>query len=177
MMWRNSYSAYGAIAKLIHWLIFILVLIMLMIGFLMGSISDKAFRGEIIQIHKMTGLFILCLMILRAIWASFNPKPVLPLGTPRWEILAERTVHFLLYLVLIAMPIVGWVSSVAAGHPPKLFNLTFNLPVPKNEILSDIGFQAHGLIAFMIIFLVSIHVIAAFYHYFVKKDNILQRML
>lgn len=178
-MLKNTLSQYGVVAKFFHWLIFFLVFFMIFLGFLLGLevVKNKELSTELLNIHKLTGLSILILMILRAIWASINPKPLLPPGTPSWQRYAERIVHFSLYGSLIIMPLAGWVSAVAAGHPPKLFGWEITLPIPKSESLSDTAFSVHVTFAIIIIVLVSIHVAAAFYHYFIKKDDILQRML
>lgn len=176
MRWRNNSDAYGIIAKATHWIIFILVSIMLVMGFLMDNISDKTLRGNTIYLHKLLGLFILFLMLWRLCWALLNVKPSLPLDTPTWQIVAARLVHFSLYALLILMPCVGWVSSVAAGRPPHVGNITFNLPIAPNTHLRDIGFQIHNFLSFCIIAFLALHIFAALYHYFIKKDKILQRM-
>jgi len=178
MAFKNSEITYGSVAKFLHALIFILVIAMLTVGFLMGGIQDKPLKGQIINLHKLIGISILILMILRAIWAFTNSKPALPAGTPSWQKFAERVVHFLIYAVLIAMPIAGWVMSVAAGYLPHLFGFNLSLPaVPKSEALSDRAFDIHSYLAYALIALISIHALAALYHYFIKKDNVLQRMI
>lgn len=176
-MFKNNQATYGSVAKFFHWLIFFLVFCMLFLGYFMGDVSDKPTRAMVVNIHKLIGLSILVLMLLRLFWALINPKPSLPAGTPRWQRVIERFVHFLLYAVLIAMPIVGWIGSVAGGHLPYLFTWTFGLPIEKNKTLSDLFFSIHGTVAIVIIVLVSLHVLAALYHYVVKKDDILQRMI
>lgn len=175
---KNSKTTYGSVAKFLHWLIFILIIAMLTIGFLMDGIQDKALKGQIINLHKLTGILILILMVLRVTWALTNPKPMLPMGTPRWQKWAERVVHFLIYAVLIVMPIAGWVMSVAAGYLPHLFGFKFALPVvPLDKKLSDQAYDVHSYLAYVLIALISIHVLAALYHYIVKKDDVLQRMM
>ena len=175
-MLKNTYTAYGSVAKVFHWLIFLLVLCMIIVGFFMDDVSDKALRGQVYSIHKLTGLSILFLMLLRLLWTLINPKPATLFGTPFWQRAAERLVHFLLYAVLIAMPIAGWVGSVAAGYVPHLFGFYFNLPIQKSESVNHLAFEIHEILAYTIMVLVSIHVLAALYHYFFKKDEILQRM-
>jgi cytochrome b561 len=176
-MLKNSQENYGSIAKFFHWLIFFLIFCMIPLGYFMEDIGDKALRGQIINIHKLTGLSILVLMILRAAWAFINVKPHLPLGTPQWQLWLERSGHFLLYVVIIAMPIAGWVGSVAAGYIPHLFDWKISLPIAKSEALSDVSFSVHNTLAIIIIVFVSLHVLAALYHHVVKKDDVLKRML
>lgn len=175
-MLTNTQNSYGTISKIFHWIIFLLALVMVFVGYFMGDIKDEALRGQVVNVHKMVGLAILVMMVLRAIWASFNTKPSLP-GTPVWEKWAERFVHYSLYAILFAMPIAGWVMSVAAGYAPRLGSWSISLPIPQSKTTSDTAFTVHNTLAIVLIVFVSIHVLAALYHYFFKKDNVLQRML
>src|SRR5436190_8683707 len=104
---RNTPTSYGSVAHFFHWLIFLLVLVMIPLGYLMGNISDKVMQGQIINIHKLIGVLILVLMLLRVMWAMTNVKPTLPFQTPLWQRLAERSMHFVLYIGLIIMPLSG----------------------------------------------------------------------
>jgi len=114
---------------------------------------------------------------LRLGWTIINPKPALPSDTPCWQRGAERLVHFLLYAAVIGMPLAGWIGSVAAKRPPHLGNINFNLPIEPDKALSGIAFEIHGYLAVAIVVLVTIHFLAAFYHQYIKHDNILRRML
>lgn len=150
---------------------------MIILGYFMGDVKDKALSGQLYNIHKLTGISILILMALRLLWAAVNPKPKLPLGTPAWELYAERTMHYLLYAVLLAMPISGWVMASAAGHPPRLFSWIIGLPIAKSKPVDDVSDVIHSTLAIVIIVLVSLHVLAALYHYCFRKDDVMQRML
>lgn len=176
MSLRNTLTTYGCVAKFFHWLIFVLVIGMLTFGYFMDDLP-KAYQGMGYNLHKLTGLSILCLMILRALWAMINPKPILSADVPLWQRWLERAVHFLIYAALIAMPLAGWIETSAGGKPPHLGNWQLGLPIAKNENLSDFAYSVHNSLAIVIIVLISIHVLAALYHYFIKKDDILQRML
>ncbi len=175
-MLRNTRATYGSVAKVFHWVIFILVVCMLIFGYWMDGITDKTLRASLMNIHKLIGLTILLIMMLRLIWALLNPKPDLPNAKP-WEHRLERIGHFLLYFVLLAMPIAGWVMAVTAGFAPHIFNFRFQLPLSKNENVMNIAMGTHNTLAIVIIVLVSLHILAALYHYFFKKDNVLQRMM
>jgi cytochrome b561 len=145
-MFKNTQTSYGSVAKLFHWTIFILVAFMLFLGFFMDDI-EKPLRGAVINIHKILGLTILSLMILRLLWA------------------------------LIAMPLSGWIGSVAAGYVPHFFGLSLGLPISQSKSLGELSFSTHKILAYTIIALVSLHVLAALYHHIIKKDNILLRMM
>lgn len=172
----NTSSTYGLVAKLFHWVIFLLVLIMVSGGFFLGDLP-KDIQPLAYTTHKLTGLFILILMVLRLCWALMNIKPALPAMTAAWEKMAERLVHGLLYASLIAMPLFGWVGSTAAGRPPKLGDWVFALPIAPNDALKEWAFEWHERIAFIIIALVAVHAAAALYHHVIKRDDVLRRML
>jgi cytochrome b561 len=177
MSLKNSTSSYGSITKMLHWLIFLFVLGLLFVGYFAQDIGDKAIRSNIINMHKLTGLLVLFLMLFRALWAFVNIKPALPAETPFWQRIIERIIHLLMYIVLIAMPISGWIMTSASGKPPRFFSWILSLPVLHSKSISENAWQVHQAITIIILVLVSIHVLAAFYHYFIKKDNVLQRML
>lgn len=171
----NTESSYGSFSKFFHWVVSFLVILMLLVTYFLDDIPNKILQGTAFNAHKLVGLTILTLMVLRTTWTLINRKPSLP-GTKLWERWAEHAVHWSLYLALLAMPIAGWVGTVAGGRPPRLGKITFNLPIEKSEGLADIAFSVHNTLAIIIIVLVSLHVLAALYHYFIKKDNVLQRM-
>lgn len=178
MRLRNTTTSYGSISKLFHWLIFLLVLVMIPLGYIMGDISDKAYKAQVINIHKLIGVLILVLMLLRVMWAMSNVKPSLPFQTPTWQRIAERCMHVFLYLGLIIMPLSGLIGTVAAGRPPQLDGVSIMLPIAKNKSVAGFAFEyIHEPLAIILICLISIHIVAALYHHFVKRDDVLRRMI
>ena len=178
MKLRNTATGYGSISRLLHWLIFLLVATTIPLGYLMGGISDKVVRGEYINIHKLIGVLILILMCLRVFWALYNLKPSLPFQTPKWQRISERCMHFLLYLGLIIMPVSGLVGAVAGGRPPHIGNMNIELPIGLNKSVAEFAFKnIHEPLAIILIVLISIHILAALFHHFVKRDDVLRRML
>jgi cytochrome b561 len=172
---NNTRASYGSVSKFLHWLIFLLILGLLVMGYLMDDIADKAFRAVVMNIHKLIGLVVLLLVIVRIIWSFINVKPGLSSMTSRAEKWAEKSVHYLLYAVMLMMPISGWIMA-SAKHPPMLGRISLGLPVPQTKALKDLAFDFHYWIAVVIIVLVSVHVLAALYHHFRKKDDVLRRM-
>ena len=175
-MLKNTNEMYGNVAKFLHWLIFILLFFMIILGFFLGDIP-KDYQFFAYNMHKLTGLTILVLMILRGLWALINIKPALPSDTLPWQRSLERSVHLLLYFTVLAMPIAGWVGSAAAGRPPRIGSLALNLPIAPNKALVETSFQIHYLLAILLITLFCVHVGAALYHHYIRKDQILHRML
>lgn len=172
---RNTSVSYGSVAKFFHWLIFFLLVGMIIFGYFLEDIP-KDYKPVAYNIHKLTGLTILILMLLRGLWALSNPKPLPPFDVPVWQRWAERLVHFLLYAAIIAMPLAGWIGSIASGKPPHLGSFNVSLPIAQDKSLASAAFEVHNTTAIIIIILVSIHILAALYHYFIKKDEILGRM-
>lgn len=177
-MLKNTSTAYGSVTQFLHWLIALLVVCMLIVGFTMGGITDKVMRGQVVNAHKVTGVLVLVLMLIRAGWAIINVKPGLPFQTPAWQKMAERLVHLALYAALIIMPLSGLIGAVSAGRPPHIGDLEIRLPIPQDKNMAEFMFDSiHGPLAFIILFLLTIHIGAALYHHFIKRDDILRRML
>lgn len=175
-MIRNTENVYGGVAKLLHWVIAILVIGMLIYGFCLDDIP-REYRGMAIYSHKLIGMTILFLMILRTLWSLINKKPILPFNTKTWEKWAEHFVHYSFYAILFAMPIVGWMGSVAAGKPPFVDGWTFNLPIAYNKDFSHLLFRLHKQLAIIIIAFLLVHIVAALFHHFIRRDNVLRRMM
>lgn len=174
---NHEVTSYSAESKVFHWLVAFIVIFMLSFSFFMEDMA-KENQPVVYMIHKSFGLTILLLMILRFVWIKYRGKPVLSLNVPLWQRYLARGVQYGLYFFLIAMPISGWIMSVAAGHPPTFFNLfSVPLPIEENEVLANTMANVHGVIAWIIISLLVLHVAGAFKHYFFDKDQVLQTML
>jgi cytochrome b561 len=172
---KNTSTSYGALAKFFHWTIALLIIAMLTFGYFLEDIP-KDYAGFAYNLHKMTGVTILLLMVLRLGWASINVKPILPF-TSVFEKLLEHAVHYALYIFAIVMPLVGWVGSSAAGRAPHIGNCVIALPIPPNKALVETCFYLHNMIAIILITLISLHVLAGLYHYFIRRDDVLRRMM
>jgi len=175
-MLMNAADRYGNVAKFFHWLIFFLLLGMLVFGYFMDDLP-KAYKAQAYNWHKLTGLTVLSLMLLRLFWKLVNPKPELPFKVGFLEKLAEHSVHGLLYVVVIAMPLAGWIGSSAAGKFPHVGAMELALPIEQSKAVVELAFELHELIAIVIMVLVGLHVLAALYHHYILKDNVLKRML
>ena len=174
--YRNTPLTYGMVAKCFHWLIAVLVIGMLTLGYFLDDLP-KTLQSTFYNLHKLTGLTILGLMILRLGWALSNVKPILPADTTAWERLVERVVHFTLYALLLLMPLAGWMGASAAGKPPVIAGIKLAFPFHEtSKAFTDMMFVIHGNVALALIALISLHILAALYHHFIRKDTILKRM-
>ncbi|MCX7125211.1 MAG: cytochrome b [Gammaproteobacteria bacterium] len=178
-MIHNTHHSYGSVTKFLHWLIALLVLLMLCVGVSFSYLPHSPFSSFLMQIHKSTGITILFLMAIRLFWRWMNPTPALPKKTPLWEHIAIRVVHYLFYLVIIAMPITGIIMTMAGSHPLAfwwLFNI--HLPfIPEDKALSRFMFNWHNYLAWTVTALIVLHTLAALKHHFINKNNILKRMM
>ncbi|OGT43935.1 MAG: hypothetical protein A3F13_00635 [Gammaproteobacteria bacterium RIFCSPHIGHO2_12_FULL_40_19] len=178
MCLRNTKETYGAVSKILHWLIAVLVLIMLIAGVSFNYLPKGPFFSLLMFIHKSTGVTILGLMIFRLLWHWTNPLPRFPLSMPQWQKYAARSVHFLFYLLLIAMPITGIVMTLAAGyHVPfwGIANIHWDA-IPKYKALSELMANWHLYLAWTIAIFIVLHTLAALKHHVIDKDNVLKRM-
>lgn len=178
MCLKNTTHQYGRIAKTFHWLTALLIFGMLPLGFYMVWLAPGPLKFDLYQLHKSIGMTILLLVILRMGWKLSNPKPKPPDTLKKWEVVFSRLVHGVLYLTLFFMPLTGWLLTSASEFPNKYFGL-FDVPdlVGKDEGLYEAMSEAHEIIAFIIIAAVFFHVAGALKHYFVDRDQTLQRML
>jgi cytochrome b561 len=185
---QNSLLRYGTVAMTLHWLIAALVLTNLALGLYMADLprSDPD-RFMLFQFHKSFGLSVLTLSFARLGWRLINPIPPLPRGMSPLLRFGAHASHFTLYFLIIAIPLAGWsmVSSSSLGLPTQYFglfswpNIWFlaNLPASQKASNLEIFKDTHSLLAYLAIGLIALHVLAALYHQFVRRDDVLKRMV
>ena len=180
-------------AKLLHWVMAALLVAMVGAGLLMTRAADAAaesgdFSARVLgltifdayQLHKSVGVVLFALVILRLGWRMSHPAPALPAHMPRVEKTAARAAHVVLYGLMFALPVTGWLLASASplGIPTLVFGL-FPLPHP---LAGDAGTEAvlawvHFLGAMALMALAAAHVAAALKHHFIDRDDVLVAML
>lgn len=181
MAMRNTATSWGTGAKLFHW---IMALGIIGASLLVLHVNDSMpwFKSSApvfityIHWHKAFGLILLALLVLRLVWKWLNPKPKTEVLTPFKE-KASRWTHRGLYTLLFVVPMSGWIASSAFGSPTKFFGL-FVIPgiIEKSKPLVGPAYWVHFGLAWLLLALVSFHMIAAFWHHDRKKDNVLRAM-
>jgi len=169
---------YDAASRAIHWLTFLAVTAAFAIiwrtDWLPGFSPQ---RVKMMNWHKWAGVTVLLLTVVRIGWRLYKPAPP-PVAMPAWQRISSKALHGLLYLALLAQPLVGWMLSNASGYPIVWFRV---LPLPnlvsKDKALAQTLAGAHELIGTAILVLLAVHVLAALKHHFVDKDDTLRRML
>lgn len=177
---------YTAVAIALHWAIALLIIGMIAVGWIMDAMpgGPGSPKVAIIQIHKSVGITILLLTIARIIWRIMNPPPAEP-PMPKWQSLLASSVHILLYVLMLAMPLTGWIMASAeiSQHDTRYFG-TFEMYVPgipglpadTREGIADTFGSLHSAGAWVIIGLLVLHVAGAVKHQFIDKDGLLARM-
>lgn len=174
----NSDKRYGIVAILFHWVMALIVIGMLCVGLYMTDLKPGPEKFKFYDWHKEFGLLVLFLVIVRVTWRLINITPLLPSSVASWERIAAHIMHWLLYLLMFAMPITGWFMTSAKGFPPSFFGLFVMPPLmAPNPEWGHILATTHQWLAFTLIALLCGHIAAALQHHFIEKDNVLRRML
>ena len=174
----NPDPSWSGIAKFLHWLVALLIFTQFALGWLAVTWQMSPTKLDLFVWHKSTGMLILMLVVLRLVWRGVAPAPPLPAGMPGWERVAAHASHALLYLVMLGMPLTGWIVSSASGVPFKMFR-RFPLPaiVGADKHIADLASLAHFSLGVLLAALLVVHIAAALRHHFIQRDNVLLRML
>jgi cytochrome b561 len=178
MTLRNTPRRWGAIAQLLHWLIVLFIVAQFTLATLFEQLPAGAKKLTLLSRHKSIGITILVLALVRLAWRWSNPTPPLPDTLKPYERALARLTHALLYVLLFAVPLSGWLMSSARGFPVAWFGF-LQLPdlVPKNKVLYEALVTTHGILAWTLGLVATVHLVAALKHHFVLKDDVLRRML
>lgn len=178
MPWRNTRDRFGGLARLFHWLTVLMLVGSFSLGLSMVGLEFSPQKLQLYSWHKWLGVTIFAVTVARLGWRLASPPPPLPDGMPGVQKRLAHASHFMLYLVLVVMPLTGWTMSSALGTPVVYLGLV-QLPdlVAANRGLADTLELIHGTLAWVLLALIAVHVLAALYHHVVLKDDVLRRML
>lgn len=169
--------AYGAVAKLLHWLIAGILVGQFALGSLMPDVRRGMEPGMAMHTHISIGIVVLALIIVRLAWRLSHPVPPEP-ELPRWQRNASVAVHWLLYLLVFVTTLSGWFFASARGWNLTFFGL-FPLPalVAQGSAVGRAIGSIHESIVWVLLSVIAVHVLAALMHAFVYRDEVMQRML
>lgn len=175
---RNARQpGYGGVAKGLHWLIVALLIAQYAVAWTMPDIHRGTVPDRLINLHMSLGITVLVLAVLRLVWRLLYPVPLLSDNVPLWQQWAARTSHALLYLVLFAMPLLGWVAASGRGWTIDVWGTSVpRLIAPAPGLAGTIG-DYHTDLSYVLLALVALHVLAALYHHFWLRDRVFFRML
>ena len=168
---------YSTPAVVLHWLVALLIFAGFPLGLYMVDLPLSPDKLKLYSYHKWIGITVLLLVAVRVSWRLTHVPPPLPASVAAWQRQASAVVHGLLYLLMIAIPLSGWLMSSAKGFQTVWFGV---LPLPdligKDKALGDQLAEVHTILNFTLLALVVLHVGAALQHHFIERQPFLQRM-
>lgn len=182
MATMNTSRGWGWPARLLHWAMALLIVGIWLLGRYMVSLPDSAMmvKFDYYQLHKSLGLTAFALGVLRLLWRSFNRTPALPARMPGWERLAAHVSHVLLYVLILGIPLSGYLmaSSSTLGIPTLYFK-TWSVPhLLGPNAAAEAAFKwIHDQLGWLLVILLGLHVAAALKHHVIDRDDVLRRMI
>ena len=171
-------NRYTRTAITLHWVIALLIFTAFPLGVYMHDLPLSPGKLQLYSYHKWFGVSIFLLAVLRIAWRTTHRPPPLLAEMQRWEKIAAHATHYLLYVMIFAIPLSGWLMSSAKGIQTVWFGV---LPLPdllsKNKALGELLKEVHESLNFLMLGLVLAHVGAALKHHFIERDDILARMI
>lgn len=176
---RNTSTQYGLVSKVLHWSIALLMLGLVWLGWWMVELSyfDRWYQRSI-EYHKALGMLVLALAVGKLAWMRASPAPALAAAIGRRQRILAKATHHTLVLMMLVIPVSGYLISTSDGKAVSLFGLV-DIPavVPKNATVRDIAIAAHYYLAYAMAVLAGMHILAALKHQFINRDGTLARML
>jgi len=172
----NTSQQWGWLSKILHWLTAVLIFVQIPLGFYAESLKLSPLKMDIFVWHKSLGMLVFLLLILRLLWRIKGtiPKPV---GASLIQQYLAQAAHYLLYGLMVLLPISGWITSSAANIPIKLFWL---IPLPAlvgpDDALKSLAAEVHEISVFVLLAVLILHIGAALHHHLLLRDNTLKRM-
>ncbi|MGB0935381.1 MAG: cytochrome b [Alphaproteobacteria bacterium] len=175
---RNTTETYGTVSKVLHWILAFAIIALLTVGLIMTRMDNSDTKWFVYGIHKAIGFCVLMVVLFRVFWRATGDNPQPPADLPNWQQKAGTNAHYALYLLMIVAPTTGVLMSLLGGHPINLFGL-YTIPAifdPGIPIAKNFN-SAHTYIGYVFIALIALHIGAALYHHYFRRDNVLKRMM
>ncbi len=171
-------TSYSPTAKLLHWLTVLVLCVQYALGWLMPHIRGNNPPQALNEIHMSFGFLVLAIILVRLIFRLKDGVPADEPSLPRWQRTLSHLIHGLLYILLLAFILTGWIFSSVHGWPLSFFGY-FPLPpiAPVGWALGrEIG-ELHHQMVWPVLAVIVIHILAALWHHFIQRDGVLMRML
>ena len=175
-----SVLRYTTSSRWLHWLTAALVGVVIPVGIWIRFFepANEAFKLRLYNIHESLGVIVFVLMLIRVLNRYRNPPPPLPEGTPAVIHLAAHVSHVSLYVLLVLMPVIGFLATNSWGFPLSVFGvLPLPSPLGKDEDLAKILSLLHLSGAIALVLLIGAHLMGVTYHTFLRRDRLLHRMM
>jgi cytochrome b561 len=171
-------ASYTRAAISLHWVIALLIFAAFPLGLYMHNLLASPYKLRLFNYHKWVGIAVLTLSVIRLVWRIVNRPPDLPATMASWEKSVAVAMHILLYILILAIPLTGWLMSSATGFQTVLFGV---IPIPdlvsKDKELGRLLLELHRNLNYLLIALVGMHIAAALKHHFLARDDVLRQMI
>ena len=175
MRFFNSLNEYGLLAKLFHWITFLVLILQIPFGFYLVGLEFSDERIELENVHILIGITIFYITLFRLMWKFINPNPTSSINIFKGQALVAKLNHFLLYLSILMITTSGILKKLYMGE--TLNFLFFNYGFKKdNFVLADAFYQVHIYANYILIALVTLHILAVVAHHVIFKDKILKKI-
>ena len=171
----NSQSEYGILAKLLHWITFFVLIAQVPFGLYLVGLEFSEERIELENIHILVGISVFYLTLFRLIWKFFNPSPTESKSFFKGQVLIGKANHFLLYVTIFSITISGILKKLYMGETLNFIFFKYGFE-KDNFILADAYYEVHIYSNYLLLALVSLHILAVIVHHFIFKDKILNKI-
>ncbi len=176
-----SLLKYSLPSRILHWVMALIILFLLGLGIYMTEFLNEASedRMKIYNLHKSLGVSVLILVFIRIINRFKNKPPTLPESMPTWEKILSHLAHIALYILMIFVPLSGYLMSNSFGFPVHFFSLEMPFLIERSLALGQFFSKMHWLLAYFLLALVALHILAVIKHRFFDRQehDVLKRML
>ena len=173
-MWKSSPDRYGRVAITIHWVTALLIIALMFAGLRAANLTDPAAKAALLRIHVPVGTAVLVLTLARlGWWVLADTRPAEPAGVPHLQAIAAKAVHWLLYVAILGLAGSGIAVVILSGAGAILFG---NAPGPLPDFWNFAPRYGHAAMALLMGALLALHICAALYHQFIRKDHLFARM-
>ena len=171
----NSQKEYGILAKLFHWISFVILIAQIPFGFYLVGLEFSDRRIDLENIHILIGITVFYITLFRLVWKFFNSSPTEGNSFFKGQIFIAKANHFFLYLSIFTITISGILKKLYMGE--KLNFLFFSYGFKKDNFqLADLYYEVHIYANYLLIVLVALHILAVIVHHFIFKDKILKKI-
>ncbi len=184
MALRNTERSWGSLSKWLHWTIAVLMIAAIVCSVWADQLDPEVdwhrtlWQWLIMKLHKPIGFTAMVLIFVRFVWMLMNPRPALPESMSRSEVIASKLVHVTLYGLMLVVPVTGWFMSQYADSAVDFFGVfsVGNIVAPDKDMVGRLH-PFHVWLGLTTAGLVLLHVLAALFHEYVRKDGVLSEML
>ena len=176
MKFFNSQNEYGLLAKLFHWVTFIVLIAQVPFGFYLVGLEFSDRRIDLENIHILVGISIFYITLFRLIWKFLNPSPKEWKSHFKGQAFVASANHFLLYLTIFTITLSGILKKLYMGEALNFIFFKYGFQ-KDNFVLADTYYQVHIYANYLLLALVSLHIGAVIVHHFIFKDKILKKIL